>query len=161
DAAGAPGALEAAEQAAANPSDAAFAAFQLGELRWNAGDLAGAAVAYERAVRLDAAYVPPQAGLARLHAAQGDVARAIADYETVVDRLPTPQYVTELGDLYTVAGRPADAAREADLLRAEERLFAANGVNVDLDVSLYSADHRADLARGLGAARAEHRRRTS
>ena len=161
DVAGAARALEVAQAVASDPSDAAFAAFQLGELRWNSGDLTGAADSYVRATRLDPTYVPPQAAQARLHAAQGDTARAIAEYEAVVTRLPAPEYVTELGDLYTVAGRTADAAREADLLRAEERLLRANGVNVDLEVSLYTADHHVDLARGLAAAWAEYRRRHS
>ena len=49
----------------------------------------------------------------------------------------------------------------AALLDAEERLFRANGVNIDLEISLYSADHRVHLATGLRAARAEYARRKS
>jgi len=158
---GAADALDAAVRFAGNRSDAAFATFQLGELRWNEGDLAAAAASYDRAARLDPNFVPPAAGLARVHAAEGDLSRAIAEYEGVIARLPAPQYVTELGDLYTAAGRPADAARQAELLQVEEQLFRANGVNVDLEASLWSADHRVRIEEGLGAARAEYRRRHS
>jgi tetratricopeptide (TPR) repeat protein len=161
DIAGAAGALEAAGAVAADPSDAAFAAFQLGELRWNAGDTGAATEQYERAARLDPTFLPVRAALARVHASQGDLTGAAHEYEAVVAVLPAPQYVTELGDLYRVMGRPADADRQAQLLAAEERLFRANGVNVDLESSLYSADHRVDLGRGLRAAEAEYRRRHS
>ena len=158
---GAAAALVDAEQVAADPSDAAFAAFQVGELRWNAGDVDAAAEQYERASRLDTTFIPAKAALARVHAAQGDVPGAEAEYEAVVAVVPAPQYVTELTDLYRVTGRPADAAREGELLAAEERLFRANGVNVDLESSLYSADHGVDIKRGLAEAQAEYRRRHS
>ena len=73
---GAAAALESAAQLAGSPSEAAFAAYQLGELRWNAGDLAAATEAYERAAKLDPTFVPPAAALARVHAATGDAAIA-------------------------------------------------------------------------------------
>ena len=47
-----------------SPSDAAFAAFYLGELAWNYdNDLALAERYYRQGIRLDPAYVPPLAGL--------------------------------------------------------------------------------------------------
>jgi Flp pilus assembly protein TadD len=66
-----------------------------------------------------------------------------------------------LGDLYQVSGRPEQAAAQAQLLGAEEQLFRANGVDIDLEISLFSADHHADLARGLRAAQAEYAKRHS
>jgi tetratricopeptide (TPR) repeat protein len=161
DVTGAAAALDAAVHVADNPSDAAFATFQIGELRWNAGDLAGAADAYERATRLDPTFAPPAAALARLHAADGEATGAIADYQAVIARVPAPQYVTELGELYGVAGQRDLAANQAQLLDVEERLFHANGVNVDLETSLYDADHGIRLTDGLGRARAEYARRKS
>ena len=158
---GAAAALESAAEVAGNPSDAAFAAYQLGELRWNAGDVAAATAAYERAVKLDPTYVPPAAALARVHAATGDRAAAAREYEAVIARVPAPQYVTELGDLYRSTGQLDRARAQASLLDVEERLFRANGVNTDLEISLFSADHRVDLVRGLRAARAEYARRKS
>jgi tetratricopeptide (TPR) repeat protein len=158
---GAAAALDIAAQVAGNPSDAAFASFQLGELRWNAGDVAGATAAYERAVKLDPTYVPPVAALARVHAATGDEAAAAAEYVAAIARVPAPQYVTELGDLYAVSGHAAQAANEVKLLGAEEQLFRANGVNIDLEISLFSADHHRNLARGLRAALDAYARRQS
>ena len=161
DVAGAAAALDGAVHVADNPSDAAFATFQIGELRWNAGDLAGAADAYQRATRLDPTFAAPAAALARLHAAEADVAGAVGEYQAVIARVPAPQYVTELGELYEVTGQHDLAAGQAQLLDVEERLFHANGVNVDLETSLYDADHGIRLADGLRRARAEYARRKS
>jgi tetratricopeptide (TPR) repeat protein len=68
--------------------------------------------------------------------------------------------VIALGDLYRSAGRMRVAREQADLVRAEEKLFEANGVNVDLEMSLYDADH-GDPAAALTAAREEWDRRHS
>jgi tetratricopeptide (TPR) repeat protein len=161
DADGAMRALELAAASASNPSDAAFVAFQQGELQWNNGALAEAAAAYARAVRSDASFLPAKAALARLHAASGEPDRAVAEYQAVLAVVPAPQYVIELGDLYASRGRLDLAGEQTDLLRAQEQLFRANGVNVDLEVALFDADHHVDLDNGLTAARAEYGRRQS
>src|SRR5207248_8403917 len=86
---------------------------------------------------------------------------AIHDDEAVVARVPLPQYVGDLGDLYRLAGRSQQATEQDSLLRAQQRLLETNGVDVDLELSLFSADHGIDLHRGLEAARAEWSRRHS
>jgi tetratricopeptide (TPR) repeat protein len=153
--------FELALQTATAPADAAFANYYLGELAWGVNRLADAERFWRRAAALDAAYMPPRAGLARLQWARGDADGAIAAYQAVVGRYPVPQYVNELGDLYLTTGRPAPAQQQYDLLRAQQRLLQANGVNIDLELSLFSADHGVDLEAGLVAARSEFARRKS
>ena len=99
--------MELALQAASSPSDAAFAGFQLGELWFNSGHLDRAQAAFARAAAQDPSYVPAREGLAKVAAAQGKYAHAISLYGWVVDHMPLPQYVIELGDVYTAAGRPS------------------------------------------------------
>jgi tetratricopeptide (TPR) repeat protein len=154
-------ALELALQAATTPADAAFASYYLGELAWNAGDVAGAARWYGESAAHDDAYTPALQGLAKVDAAGGHFTAAIAAYEEVVGRLPLPQYIVELGDLYLAAAQPAKAREQFDLLAAQTKLFRANGVNVDLEIALYDADHGANVREGLDAARAEWSRRKS
>ncbi len=161
DVAGAVRAMRLALSAAGTAADIAWTENQLGELAFNSGDLAGAEHAYRRAISADPSFVPPHAGMAKVAAARGDLAGAIAGYEWVVTRYPLPEYVIALGDLETRVGRTDDAAREFGLLRVEERLFQANGVNVDLEIALFDADHRVDLGEGLAAAQAEWARRQS
>jgi tetratricopeptide (TPR) repeat protein len=154
-------AMDLALHAAATPTDAAWASSQLGDLYWNSGRLTRAEAWYRRAVAEDPAFVPPRAGLARIEAARGDTDGAIGDLTWVVERYPSPEYVIALGDLYTVTGRSAEAARQYALVHAEERLLRAGGVNVDLEIALFDADHGVDLANGLAAARQEWAKRKS
>jgi tetratricopeptide (TPR) repeat protein len=154
-------AMNLARGAAGNVSDASWADNQLGDLYFNSGRLGRATAYYRRATQEDPSFVPPRAGLARVEAARGHLAAAIAGYRSVTARYPLPQYVIALDDLYTVTGQKAQAAEQSALVQVEERLFQANGVNVDLEIALFDADHRIDLSRGLAAAQAEWSRRHS
>lgn len=153
--------LELALGAAVAPKDMAFAHHSLGELAWHSGDIGEARSHYEQSTRLDPAFVPPQAGLARVEAASGDAERAISRWKAVADRSPLPEYVAELADLYLATGRPAEAEQQFALLQAQRALLEANGVNVELELALFSADHGVDLHEGLRAAESEWRRRKS
>lgn len=154
-------AMDLALDAAATPADAAWASNQLGELNWNHGRLAESERWYRRAIATDQTFVPSFAGLARIEAARGRIDRAIESLRRVVQRFPSPELVIALADLYTTSGRPEEAARQHALVRAQERLLHASGVNVDLEIALFDVDHGVDLANGLGAARREWARRKS
>jgi tetratricopeptide (TPR) repeat protein len=158
---GAVRAMKLALEAAGSRPDVAWAANQLGDLHWNSGHIGFARSYYRRAIQADPSFIPARAGLARVDFAKGDVKAAIRGYAWVVERYPLPEYVIALGDLYTKAGDPESAARAHDLVRAEERLFETNGVNVDLEIALFDADHNVDVAAGLARARAEWNRRRS
>ena len=153
--------MQLALQSAGTAQDRAWTLNQLGDLWFNSGRLAQAERSYRGAIQTDPTFVPPHAGLARVHAGRGRTAEAIAGFRWVVARYPLPEYVIALGDIDRSIGRRVDAARQYGLVRAEEQLFRANGVNVDLEIALFDADHRVDLASGLGAARAEWSRRRS
>jgi tetratricopeptide (TPR) repeat protein len=121
--------------------DKAFALFQLGELAWNSGDLRTAHRLYTRGHRLDPSYVPLLYGIAKVEAAEGETKQGVRDFQTVVDRYPSPTYVIEYLDLLRSLGRHAAVRRQAELVAVQERLFRAAGVNLDLELALYDADH--------------------
>jgi tetratricopeptide (TPR) repeat protein len=158
---GAVGIMQLAFQSSGTAQDRAWTLNQLGDLSFNSGHLVQAGESYQRAIQMDPTFVPPHAGLARVLAAQGRTVAAIRDLKWVVARYPLPEYVIALGDLHRSVGQGEEAARQYGLLHAEEQLFRANGVNMDLEIALFDADHRVNLAAGLAAARAEWSRRHS
>lgn len=125
----------------AAPENVAYVQTLLGSLEFFRGRLSAAG----RADRIALAQVPgyPQAlvYLAEVQAAEGHLSAAITTYRDAVNRLPLPQYVTELGEAELAAGKPAQAQRDFALIGVEERLLAANGVNTDVDVALFEANH--------------------
>ncbi|MDX6274326.1 MAG: hypothetical protein QOJ92_1536 [Frankiales bacterium] len=152
--------LERARDEAGSRSDMAFADYYLGELAFNSGDLAGARSHYLAGQRADATYLPLRAGLAKVLAAEGRTAAALAAYKAVTDELPQPGYLIEYGDLLASTGDTDAARRQYELVRVEEQLFQSQGVNTDLELALFDADHgRASQA--LRTAQAERARRDS
>jgi tetratricopeptide (TPR) repeat protein len=141
--------------------DAAWASYQLGELYLNSGWPARAGREYRRGMYLAPGYPLPEAGVAKVEAARGDFAAAAATLSEVVKRYPTPELVILLGDLYRAAGNTDQASRQYQLVRAIQGLYRANGVNNDLEVALFDADHGIAPNAAVARARAEYRRRHS
>lgn len=134
---------------------------QLGHLYFNRGDLESAEQTYLRALQFRPDYVYAQAGIARIRAAQGKYEEAIEGYQKIVERLPLPEFVIALGELYEVTGQPDQAKQQYNLVRAIQQLNASAGMNVDLELALFNVDHGADPAQALAQARAGYKERPS
>jgi tetratricopeptide (TPR) repeat protein len=126
---------------ASTPADRAFAHYYLGELAFNQGDARTALAQNVAGLREDPGYSPLLEGKAKAEAALGDPAAAVGDFTRVVSLVPQPEYVVELGELYQSLGNLPMAQQEYSLFRAEEQLFASNGVTLDTDPTLFNADH--------------------
>lgn len=162
DTAGALAAMESAAQAgAARPESVAWTHAQLGNLRFNGGDLAGAEWQYRQAVATMPGYVYGLAGLGRVAAARGEIEAAIVSYTQAIQTMPLPEFVIALGDVYESVGRQAEAAEQYALVEAIQRLFAANGVDTDLEMALFDADHARNLPAAVERARAAYTARPS
>jgi tetratricopeptide (TPR) repeat protein len=155
------GALVAMEQAATAGSgyaeNVAWVLVQLGNLRFDGGDLAGATSEYAAALAALPGYAPALAGQGRAAAAEGDLDRAAELYAEAVRSIPLPEYVVAYGDVLSAAGRQDEAKAQYALVEAIQRLYAANGVDTDLELALYTADHGRleDLPRAVQQARAQ------
>ena len=123
------------------PENAAYVRSLSGDLELVRGRPSAARRAYRTALAELPRFAPAQYGLARADAASGRPRRAIARLRALVVRLPLPAYVTALGDFELAAGRPAAARRDLALIGAQERLLHAAGVNTDVELALYEADH--------------------
>lgn len=113
----------------------------VGNLQLDRGAYAAAEHAYREVLNANRAYAPALAGLARIEAGRGEYGSAIARYREVVERLPLPEYVIALGEVEEAAGRAGDARGDYALVEAQTRLLRANGVNTDVDLALYEANH--------------------
>lgn len=153
---------QAAEMGAPTGENAAWVRVQLGNLYFNyLADPDAAEAEYQTALRRYPGYVYATAGLARVRAARGDNQGAIDLSTKAVNVIPLPEFVIALGDLYQVTGQPNQAARQFDLVRVEEQLYQANGVDTDLEMALFDADHQHDLDQALHQIRAVADRRPS
>jgi tetratricopeptide (TPR) repeat protein len=160
-----PGAIDAMRRAARSGAliaeNRAWTATQLGDLYLGTGQLEEAQRHYRAARRAAPDFTPALAGLGRVQAAHGRTRAAIDTYKRVVARLPLPQYVMTLGDLYDIAGRPVDSAHQYELVVAQQELFDANGVLPDVEMTLFFADQGGDPTTALALGQKQYRARKS
>jgi tetratricopeptide (TPR) repeat protein len=139
-----PGALEAMAEAGrrpAVPENTAFTKAIIGNLSVYAGRPDLARAAYEEALELVPDHAPSEAGLGRLALGAGDRETALEHFERAAAILPLPEYVIALGETEDASGDAEAARRSYELARAETELFRASGVDVDLELALFEADH--------------------
>jgi tetratricopeptide (TPR) repeat protein len=134
------------------PENTAYVQVLLGNLQFNRGHIEEAEAQYRQVLDQYANYVPALASLAAVRAAQARTHEAIQLYKQATVIYPLPQYVVALGDVYASSGDSANAAKTYDLAATEQKLYAANGVDLDQELALFQADHQRDLAGALAAA---------
>ncbi len=115
--------------------------WQLGELAFSVGRYDEAEARYADALTTYPGYHRALASMARVLAAKGDLAGAIAKYEGVVKDLPEPIYLASLGDLYALSGRQADADAQFKLVEKVANANDLNRVVYDRQLVLFWADH--------------------
>jgi len=131
----------------------------LGHLYFNRGDLTQAASIYNQVLAVHHDYPYAREGMARVAAARGERATAIAEYQTLAEQLPLPQFVIALGELYEADGDLTAAQEQYDLVTVMQQLNAAAGMNVDLEMALFNANHGTDHAAVVEEARAAYAER--
>lgn len=144
-----PGAIEMMQKAVDTgaPGTEAFAwtRVQLGHLHFNNGNLSLAEREYEHTLFELPNYLHARAGLARIRAARGDYELAVSLYEQITKQMPLPEYVIALADVYHAAGKEIEAKETEALVQVMDKLYRDNGVNTDVEMALFSADHDLDL----------------
>ncbi|MFJ3302682.1 tetratricopeptide repeat protein [Streptomyces sp. NPDC086549] len=139
------------EDAAAQLSDAASAARtpaeqadyleRTGQLAWERGDPEDALRHFEEALRRGPGQPAALAGRGRALAALGRTTEALDAYQEALAEQPGPQYILELGELYESLGQRPEAWVQYDLLRVRVTQDTAGGVDDELVLGQFEADH--------------------
>ena len=152
--------LQRALSGTVTPTDRAFLLTLQADLARKAGELAAAGRHLRAAHRADPGYAPAYSSRARLALARGDLARAARIWRQEFARNASTDAAHELARLYLLRGRTdlvGPLFRSLAQTRARE---VAAGVDMDLEIAQFEADHGSP-ERALAAARREWGRRHS
>ena len=126
----------------AGGENVAYVQTLLGNLLVNQGRLNEASRSYADAERSFPGFPAAQAGRARILVAEGRFGEAANLLRRVVKVQPLSEYAIAQGDALIADGQKKAAAKAYELVDVIARLYRANGVNVDLELSLFAADHQ-------------------
>lgn len=113
----------------------------IGNLHLLKGEADTAATIYGASLQTIRGFVWAEAGMGRAAVARGDLSAAIEHYLAATETLPLPELLVALGEAQEAAGGTAEAQGTYDLVRAMQALYTENGVNVDLELALFEANH--------------------
>ena len=158
------GAIEAMKMAAGsanpgNPESIAWTRVHLGDELMNLGKLNEAEREYDYALYSFPDYHLALAAKARARYAAGDTDNAIVFYKRAAERVPLPEYIAALGDLYAKLGRADEAKQQYDQVEFIEKMGADGGTN-SRQLALFWADHDIRLDDALAAAERERAARS-
>ncbi len=153
------GAIEAMKMAAesanpGNPESGAWCRVHLGDELMNTGKLKEAEREYDYALYLFPDYHLALAAKARARYAAGDTDNAIVFYKRAVERVPLPDYIAALGDLYAKLGRADEAKQQYEQVEFIEKMGANSGT-YSRQLALFWADHEVRLDEALAVAERE------
>ncbi|GAA3737397.1 hypothetical protein GCM10023082_38270 [Streptomyces tremellae] len=132
----------AVEQASA-PAQKGAALAALGDLAWERGEPEEALGQYGAALQAAPDLYTAQAGRGRALAALGRTDEAYQTYDTALAGLPDPAYALEYGELFDSLGLTGDASTQYAKVRALAARGARAGVDENLVLGRYEADHGA------------------
>ena len=133
----------------------AFYSVLSSQLDIDAGDYAGALAAGRRAVHVAPTWHVAVAAEAKAMAAVGHLSDAIAAYERAAAIVPLPEYLSALGDLFTIVGNHSEAVQQYAIVDAITRIASAQRDVYNRQLVVFAADHDRGVASAVKMARAE------
>jgi tetratricopeptide (TPR) repeat protein len=136
----------------ADPGEAGFYDYALGEYARLAGDAGAARTGYQAALAVRPTDVAALVGLARIDAFDGRTADAIAGLRSAAAIAPQPETLAILGDLLATTGDAAGARASFKTVRFIEQLGSIQGAVYDRQLLRFELDHDGATAEVLAAA---------
>lgn len=137
-----------------NPESIAWCRVHLGDELMNDGKSDEAEREYDHALYLFPNYHSALAAKARARYAAGDAENAIIFYKRAVERVPSPDYIASLGDLYARLGRADEAKQQYEQVEFIEKMGADAGT-YSRQLALFWADRDIRLDEALAVAERE------
>ena len=125
---------------------------QLADELWKNGKYPEAEKVYDEALQNFPEYFLALAGKGRIRAAQGDLETAERILVNAQNRVPNPETIVLLGDIYTVRGNAEKAANQYDLVEVVEQKLGVP----EIRLALLWADRDVKLDEALGIATNAH-----
>jgi tetratricopeptide (TPR) repeat protein len=133
----------------------AWYVLRVGDMYFNMGQYKEASHYYEAALRIFENYHLALAGLGKSAAAQGNYEEAIKYYRQATDRVPQPEYLAALGDLYTVTDQPEQAKSQYETVEYIGKLAEINQQVYNRQLANFYSDHDIHLKEALKLALVE------
>jgi tetratricopeptide (TPR) repeat protein len=137
------------------PENLAWCLVEFGDMLFKSGYVEQAHTVYDRALETLPGYHRAFAALGRFYAATGEYRRAAENFQKAQDVIPLADYAAALEALASKLGKPAEAAKQRELLDVIDKLGAANGERGNRMLAIVFADENRNLDRALALAQGE------
>lgn len=127
----------------------AWCRVQLGNLFYNNGDTETAEKIFEFVVKDFPNYIHGYGGLAKIKVHKKEFKEAIELYQKALEKNSLPEYLIALGDVYTLTGEKEKAEEQYQKVKFIITMFKEKGVDTDLELALFNADHNRNLKESL------------
>jgi tetratricopeptide (TPR) repeat protein len=142
-------------QSGGTKESVAWYILRVGDINFNLGKYKEAGRYYEAALRVFDDYALAFAGLGKSRAAQGNYEDAIAYYQQAINRVPQPEYLAALGDLYTLTNQPEQAQIQYETVEYIGKLAEINQQVYNRQLANFYSDHDLHLKEALQLALGE------
>lgn len=127
----------------------AWCRIQLGNLFYNKGDVETSEKIFQFVVKDFPNYIHGYGGLAKIKVFQKKYSEAIELYNKALEKNTLPEYLIALGDLYFLNGEKEKSEEQYQKVKFITTMFKDKGVDTDLELALFNADHNRKLKESL------------
>jgi tetratricopeptide (TPR) repeat protein len=127
----------------------AWCRVQLGNLFYNKGDVETAEKIFEYVIKDYPEYIHGYGAMAKIKVNRKEYKEAIELYQKALEKNSLPEYLIALGDIYTLTGEKKKAGEQYQKVKFINTMFKEKGVDTDLELALFNADHNRNLDQSL------------